>query len=105
MRRWLTALLCAALVFAPAVFAQAPPPPPDAAMAPEPTPTPSAAPAVSAPTTAFDPSATPSPAAVFGFDYMQRALVAGVAVGAVCAYLGVFVVLRRVVFVVICSLG
>lgn len=40
-----------------------------------------------------------SVAKVFGLDFMQRALVAGVAVGLVGAYLGVFVVLRRVVFV------
>ena len=40
-----------------------------------------------------------SVAKVFGLDFMQRALVAGLAVGLVGAYLGVFVVLRRVVFV------
>jgi ABC-type Mn2+/Zn2+ transport system permease subunit len=38
-------------------------------------------------------------AEVFGLDFMRRALVAGLAVGAACAYLGVYVVLRRIVFV------
>lgn len=96
--RLLFALLAAlSLGFAAPSGAQAPPPPPDAAVAPEPTPAPAVSPAV-APTPA--PAASNlAPATVFGYDYMQRALVAGVAVGAVCAYLGVFVVLRRVVFV------
>lgn len=40
-----------------------------------------------------------SPAAVFGLDFMRRALLAGLVVGGVCAYLGVYVVLRRIVFV------
>jgi ABC-type Mn2+/Zn2+ transport system permease subunit len=36
---------------------------------------------------------------VFHDSFMQMALVAGLIVGAVCAYLGVYVVLRRIVFV------
>lgn len=36
---------------------------------------------------------------VFSDSFLQTALVAGLVVGAVCAYLGVYVVLRRVVFV------
>ncbi|NLC58859.1 MAG: metal ABC transporter permease [Armatimonadetes bacterium] len=35
----------------------------------------------------------------FGSDFMQHALLAGMAVGALCAYLGVYVVLKRIVFV------
>lgn len=35
----------------------------------------------------------------FGADFMQRALLAGVLVGALCGYLGVYVVLKRIVFV------
>jgi len=36
---------------------------------------------------------------VFRDSFMQTALVASLIVGAVCAYLGVYVILRRVVFV------
>jgi ABC-type Mn2+/Zn2+ transport system permease subunit len=35
----------------------------------------------------------------FGYDFIRRALVAGALAGAICAWLGVFVVLRRMVFV------
>ena len=42
---------------------------------------------------------TASLAEVFGLDFMQRALWIGLIVGAVCGYLGVFVVLRRIIFV------
>ena len=88
------------------VHAQAPPPPPEAT-APE---TITATPTPSTPTLAPtaheehsealpDELAHASVAKVFGLDFMQRALVAGVAVGLIGAYLGVFVVLRRVVFV------
>jgi len=38
-------------------------------------------------------------AEVFGASFMQHALAASVLVGGVCAYLGVYVVLRRIVFV------
>ncbi|MBB6048948.1 metal ABC transporter permease [Armatimonas rosea] len=90
------------------VRAQAPPPPPPEATAPETT---SATPAPMAATMTTDTPAAEhdealpeelkhaSVAKVFGLDFMQRALVAGVAVGLIGAYLGVFVVLRRVVFV------
>lgn len=44
-------------------------------------------------------SADKSPAAVYRLDFMQRALVAGLLVGGVSAFLGVYVVLRRIVFV------
>ncbi len=44
-------------------------------------------------------SATLSPATVFRLDFMQRALVAGILVGGVSAFLGIYVVLRRIVFV------
>jgi ABC-type Mn2+/Zn2+ transport system permease subunit len=44
-------------------------------------------------------SAKASPATVFQLDFMQRALMAGVLVGGACAFLGVYVVLRRIVFV------
>ena len=40
-----------------------------------------------------------SPGTVFGLDFMRRALLAGLLVGGACAYLGVYVVLRRIVFV------
>jgi ABC-type Mn2+/Zn2+ transport system permease subunit len=40
-----------------------------------------------------------TPAFVFRLDFMRRALVAGILVGAVCAFLGIYVVLRRIVFV------
>ncbi len=40
-----------------------------------------------------------TPAEVFGIDFMRRALLAGLIVCGVCAYLGVYVVLRRIVFV------
>ena len=35
----------------------------------------------------------------FAADFMQRALLAGMLVGALCGYLGVYVVLKRIVFV------
>lgn len=44
-------------------------------------------------------SSKASPMAVFQLDFMLRALVAGVLVGGACAFLGVYVVLRRIVFV------
>lgn len=81
--------------------AQAPPPPPEAA-APEATPAPTRieSPHEQEHTEALpDELAHASVTKVFGLDFMQRALVAGLAVGLVGAYLGVFVVLRRVVFV------
>lgn len=40
-----------------------------------------------------------SPLTVFRLDFMQRALSAGLIVSGVCAFLGVYVVLRRIVFV------
>lgn len=43
--------------------------------------------------------ASASPAKVFQLDFMQRALIAGLLVGGTCAFLGVYVVLRRIVFV------
>ena len=103
-------LFLASLALAPVgVRAQAPPPPPPEALAPETTnATPaSSTPGVAAPKesehehdeTLPDELAHASLAKVFGLDFMQRALVAGLAVGLVGAYLGVFVVLRRVVFV------
>ena len=46
-----------------------------------------------------DTSSKASPATVFQLDFMQRALVAGLLVGGACAFLGVYVVLRRIVFV------
>jgi zinc transport system permease protein len=44
-------------------------------------------------------STAASPAQVFQLDFMQRALVAGLLVGGVCAFLGIYVVLRQIVFV------
>jgi ABC-type Mn2+/Zn2+ transport system permease subunit len=44
-------------------------------------------------------STAASPAEVFRLDFMRRALVAGLLVGGVCAFLGIYVVLRRIVFV------
>ncbi len=100
-------LFLASLALAPVgVRAQAPPPPPEA-LAPETTsatPVPKASTAPAAEEHEHD-EALPdelkhaSVGKVFGLDFMQRALVAGLAVGLVGAYLGVFVVLRRVVFV------
>ena len=46
-----------------------------------------------------DTSSKASPATVFQLDFMQRALLAGLLVGGACAFLGVYVVLRRIVFV------
>lgn len=46
-----------------------------------------------------DTSSKASPYTVFQLDFMQRALVAGLLVGGACAFLGVYVVLRRIVFV------
>jgi ABC-type Mn2+/Zn2+ transport system permease subunit len=40
-----------------------------------------------------------SPLGVFHLEFMWRALLAGLIVGGVCAYLGLYVVLRRIVFV------
>jgi ABC-type Mn2+/Zn2+ transport system permease subunit len=40
-----------------------------------------------------------APSTVFQLDFMQRALWAGLLVGGACAFLGVYVVLRRIVFV------
>jgi ABC-type Mn2+/Zn2+ transport system permease subunit len=53
---------------------------------------------------ASDPDASPaggdgSPLGVFHLEFMWRALLAGLIVGGVCAYLGLYVVLRRIVFV------
>jgi ABC-type Mn2+/Zn2+ transport system permease subunit len=36
---------------------------------------------------------------IFGVDFMRHALVAGLLVGAMCGYVGVYIVLRRIVFV------
>lgn len=44
-------------------------------------------------------SAKASVFSVFQLDFMQRALMAGMLVGGVCAFLGIYVVLRRIVFV------
>ena len=99
-------LFLACLVLLPwgARAQQAPPPPPEAEPVATVAPSPMVMPSPSA--TQAEPSDTlpdalahASVAKVFQFDYMQRALVAGLAVGLVGAYLGVFVVLRRVVFV------
>jgi ABC-type Mn2+/Zn2+ transport system permease subunit len=40
-----------------------------------------------------------SPLSIFKLDFMQRALIAGLLVGGICAYIGIYVVLRRVIFV------
>lgn len=100
----LTFLFLACLALVPTgVRAQAPPPPPEM-IAPEV----SASPHPDTPALASegektealpDELAHASVAKVFQLDFMQRALVAGLAVGLIGAYLGVFVVLRRVVFV------
>lgn len=44
-------------------------------------------------------AARATPAQVFRIDFMRRALAAGLVGGGVCAYLGIYVVLRRIVFV------
>ena len=46
-----------------------------------------------------DDSAHATPREVFSLPFMQHALLAGLIVGGVCAFLGVFVVLKRIVFV------
>ena len=46
-----------------------------------------------------DAPANASIAGVFGLDFMQRALWAGLVVSGVCAFLGVYVILKRIVFV------
>ncbi|MGC4046763.1 MAG: metal ABC transporter permease [Armatimonas sp.] len=86
-----------------AVFAQGPPPPPPEMAAPEETPAPAQTHAEIHEEHANEvlPAniAHATPVEVFRLDFMHRALFAGLAVGIVCAYLGIFVVLRRVVFV------
>ena len=84
------------------VRAQAPPPPPPEMAAPLETPAPMSRAEIHGdhenevlPASV----AHATPAEVFKLDFMRRALFAGLAVGIVCAYLGIFVVLRRVVFV------
>ena len=112
LSRLLLGLLLLSSLAAPPAAAQAPPPPPPPEAAAEPIPhgedhghvhgihpepgvTAGEGGAASLPAEA----AGASPRQVFGLDFMQRALWAGLLVGGVCAYLGVYVVLRRIVFV------
>ena len=101
MKKLLFLLLACLCLLPLATRGQVPPPPPEAEPA-NATPMRMPSPAITQaePTdTLPDELSHASVAKVFQFDYMQRALVAGLAVGLVGAYLGVFVVLRRVVFV------
>ena len=98
----LLALALLALGVGGPAFAQAPPPPPAEMAAPEETPAPQSRAEIHAdhanevlPVSISH----ATPLEVFKIDFMQRSLVAGLVVGIVCAYLGIFVVLRRVVFV------
>ncbi|WP_395091143.1 metal ABC transporter permease [Armatimonas sp.] len=105
MRKLLMVVLASLALMPVCVHAQAPPPPPEATAPDGPNTTTPAPGMAHADHTHEHDEALPdelahaSVAKVFGLDFMQRALVAGVAVGLIGAYLGVFVVLRRVVFV------
>jgi ABC-type Mn2+/Zn2+ transport system permease subunit len=110
MRYLRCAGLCALCLLLPR-SGSAQPPPPSEGLDPATAPISSTAPAPPTGSAPTPPDAAPigeggvsqtvaaSPAAVFRLDFMQRALVAGLLVAGVCAYLGVYVVLRRIVFV------
>jgi len=120
MARWaVLMILCAAAVGlftgnSPADTAAAPPPPPPSeAAAPPPPPPPEAVhpgehaglshkteKAHTGGTEAFAGSAESklTPGEVFRVPFMRRALITGVLVGAICGFLGLYVILKRVVF-------
>jgi ABC-type Mn2+/Zn2+ transport system permease subunit len=85
--------------------AEAPPAPPPPAEALSPNPSgnsPAAAPPVvepDEPSPASEPAGLPSLASVFGASFMRWAFLAGLMVTGVCAYVGVYVFLKRIVFV------